>query len=92
MSYERGSIKVRKPDGEALQLRIGYTEAEMSFHDLRHYHASILLGEGAPLPDVSKRLGHASPDITAKIYAHAIEGNDARLAELAGNVMAGAGS
>ena len=29
-----------------------------------------------PLPDVSRRLGHANPHVTATIYAHALPGCD----------------
>lgn len=41
-------------------------------HDLRHTHASLLLAAGEPLTNVSQRLGHANPSITARIYAHFI--------------------
>jgi integrase len=42
-------------------------------HALRHTHASELLSKGTPIPVVSKRLGHANPNITLSIYAHALE-------------------
>ena len=42
----------------------------VSFHDLRHTHATILLEAGTPLKTVSERLGHSSIRITADIYAH----------------------
>ena len=44
----------------------------MRLHDLRHNNASHLLAAGRPVPEVSKHLGHASPEITMRIYAHAI--------------------
>jgi integrase len=47
-----------------------------SLHSLRHTHGSHLLAAGVPLTDVSKRLGHSSPHVTATIYAHALEGRD----------------
>jgi integrase len=40
------------------------------FHDLRHTAASLLLGEGVPVPVVSQLLGHADSSITLKVYAH----------------------
>jgi integrase len=46
-------------------------------HGLRHLHASLLLAEGLPLPEVSRRLGHASPAITMAIYSHAIRDDSA---------------
>jgi integrase len=52
-----------------------------SLHTLRHTHASHLLANGEPLTEVSKRLGHSSPEVTARIYAHAIEGRGRELAD-----------
>ena len=40
------------------------------FHDLRHSYATYLLHEKIPVTTVSVLLGHASPDITLKTYAH----------------------
>ncbi len=42
-------------------------------HDLRHTAASHLRADGVPLPEVSQILGHASPAITARVYAHAVK-------------------
>jgi integrase len=44
-------------------------------HGLRHLSASLLIAQNVPLPNVSRRLGHANPGITARIYSHAV-GND----------------
>jgi len=38
-------------------------------HDLRHGAASMLLGEGVPVPVVSALLGHRDPSITLRVYA-----------------------
>jgi integrase len=35
-----------------------------------------LLSEGVPIPTVSKRLGHANPTITSKLYSHALESDE----------------
>jgi integrase len=40
---------------------------------LRHTAASLMLAAGVPITDVSEILGHSSPAITARIYAHAYE-------------------
>ena len=40
------------------------------WHDLRHTFASLLIAEGLNVVFVSRQLGHASPDITLKVYAH----------------------
>lgn len=39
-------------------------------HDLRHSHASHLLARGVPIHIVSERLGHASIEITIRVYGH----------------------
>ena len=43
-------------------------------HDLRHTHASLLLGEGVHLKVVSERLGHSGIAITADLYSHVMPG------------------
>lgn len=55
---------------------------DASMHTLRHTHASNLLSKGVPLPAVSERLGHADPNITARIYSHALPADDSRAAEV----------
>jgi integrase len=47
-----------------------------TFHDLRHTCATLLLSEGEPITEVSKRLGHASPQITLTTYAHVLAHRD----------------
>jgi integrase len=42
----------------------------LSWHDLRHVCASLLIAEGGTVGYVSRILGHASPAITLSIYAH----------------------
>ena len=39
-------------------------------HDFRHAKASVMLNRGADLSTVQDILGHASPEITKRIYAH----------------------
>jgi integrase len=43
-------------------------------HDLRHTHATLLLGAGVPVKVVSERLGHASATITMNVYQHVMPG------------------
>jgi hypothetical protein len=43
---------------------------EMMHHRWRHTYASVQLGAGEDVIAVSHWMGHASPDITLKIYAH----------------------
>ena len=46
--------------------------APFRFHDFRHSCASHLLARGVPVPEVSRHLGHSSPQVTMTVYAHAI--------------------
>lgn len=45
----------------------------ISFHGLRHTHASYLLYSGVKMEYISKRLGHKNTAITRNIYAHLLE-------------------
>jgi integrase len=49
---------------------------QVRLHDLRHTHASHLLGGGADLNTVSARLGHATPAFTLSQYGHLLPGAD----------------
>jgi len=49
-------------------------------HIFRHSHASVLLKMTGDLAQVSRRLGHSNPVITARIYAHAMAQVDHSLA------------
>ena len=60
----------------------------LRFHALRHGAASLALLGGIPLPDVSRRLGHADPSITSKVYSHAI-GDGRRVAEAIERALGG---
>lgn len=39
-------------------------------HGLRHTYASMLIAAGVPVSEVSAQLGHASVDITLRVYTH----------------------
>jgi integrase len=48
----------------------------VTLHGLRHTSASMLLSSGVDVVTVSKRLGHADPSITLRVYAHIIGDSD----------------
>jgi integrase len=54
-------------------LRAGVVQQDgrplVTVHGLRHTCASILLARRMPLVVVSRHLGHADPNITARVYA-----------------------
>lgn len=59
------SAGVEAPDGQRL-----------SPHVLRHYFASLLIGQGLSVVYVSKQLGHADGNITLSTYAHLFDQAD----------------
>lgn len=53
---------------------------DMGFHNLRHTHASQLIDSNVDIVTISRRLGHAKPDITLRIYAHLFRKDDGKAA------------
>ena len=53
---------------------------EVTFHALRHTHASQLIDAGVDIVTISKRLGHAKPDITLRVYSHLFRKDDSKAA------------
>jgi integrase len=65
-------------DWGALAARIGMPE--ITFHGLRHTHASQLISADVDIVTISKRLGHAKPSVTLAIYAHMFTTDDRKAA------------
>ena len=55
--------------------------SDVTFHALRHTHASQLIDAGVDIVTISKRLGHSKPDITLRVYAHLFRKDDGKAAE-----------
>ena len=51
------------------------------FHDLRHSHAAMLIGQGTHPKVIQERLGHASIKTTLDVYGHLYEGLDEAAAD-----------
>jgi integrase len=62
---------------------------DVTFHALRHTHASQLIDAGVDIVSISKRLGHAKPDITLKVYAHLFRNDDSKCAAAINAAMSG---
>jgi integrase len=62
---------------------------QASFHDLRHFYASLLIAEGAPVTEVQARLGHASATETLNCYSHLWPDSDARTRTAVDRVLGG---
>ncbi len=92
-TYRDNGLVFCKPDGsfyrpDSITCRVTELARKLDFpkgvtlHVLRHSHASQLLSKGAPLPVVSKRLGHASPNVTLGIYAHSLQADELAAAKI----------
>jgi integrase len=63
-----------------------------TFHALRHTHASQLIDAGIDIVTISKRLGHAKPDITLRVYAHLFRKDDSKASDAINATLAGLGA
>ena len=61
---------------------------DVRFHDLRHAVATSLLAGGFDPAVVAGRLGHSSPLVTMRVYAHALESRDRQAAGVMGSLLA----
>ena len=43
------------------------------FHDLRHYHASVMVAVGAPDKYISSDMGHSSMEMVRRVYGHVMK-------------------
>ena len=59
----------------------------VTFHSLRHSHASALIRAGLDVVRVSRQLGHSKPTITLSTYAHEFEAIDTGAADAIGKVL-----
>jgi integrase len=58
---------------------------QVTFHSLRHSHASMLISKGVDILTISRRPGHSKAAITLDVYGHLIGGAD----EAAADAIAG---
>jgi integrase len=55
---------------------------------LRHFSATQAIAAGGDVVTVSKRLGHADPSVTLRVYSHAVKQRDCEVAASLGRVLA----
>lgn len=60
---------------------------DLHLHSLRHSFASIAISGGAPIPAVSRLLGHSSTRTTTDIYVHAIQSTQVATAAQVGSIF-----
>lgn len=82
-----------KPDGlstwwRSLRDTMGFHN--LTLHELRHTHATLLLASGVDIKTVSTRLGHSSAAITIDMYAHAMPETDRGAALMMGSILSDA--
>jgi integrase len=61
---------------------------QISFHGMRHTHATLLLLAGVNVKAVSTRLGHSSIQITLDTYAHVLPEMEQHAAQAIGDALA----
>ncbi|MFH5182904.1 tyrosine-type recombinase/integrase [Paenibacillus sp. TAB 01] len=59
----------------------------ITFHDLRHTHATLLLTQGIHPKVVAERLGHADMRVTLEIYSHVLPHMQKDAAEKVGKLL-----
>lgn len=82
--------RLMKPDtltGAFIRLARGCGLEGVRFHDLRHTHATLLLGTGTPMHVVQSRLGHQSITTTVDIYGHVLAEADVAAGEAFGRAV-----
>jgi integrase len=62
--------------------------ADITFHALRHTHASQLIDAGVDVVTISRRLGHSSPNVTLGTYAHFFRQQDDKAARAINEALA----
>ena len=60
---------------------------QVTFHALRHTHASALIAAKIDVVKVSRRLGHSTPTITLDVYAHLFAETDTDCADAIEGVL-----
>lgn len=60
----------------------------LTFHDLRHVHASLLLAHNIDVVSVAARMGHSDPSVTLRVYSYALPARDHDAAEYFDHLLA----
>ncbi len=79
-ALDGGPQAPRQLSGDWREVREAAGVGEVTFHALRHTHASQLIDANIDIVTISKRLGHASPNITLQVYAHLFQKRDDKAA------------
>jgi integrase len=88
-ALDGGPQSPRNLSGDWVEVVTALDIEPVTFHALRHTHASQLIDANVDMVKISKRLGHASPTITLQVYAHLFRKRDDVSAEAINNALAG---
>ena len=53
-------------------------EVQFTVHDLRHFHASLMIDQGMQPRQLMEHMGHSSINVTMDVYGHLFKDEDAR--------------
>ncbi|HHY47493.1 MAG TPA: site-specific integrase [Firmicutes bacterium] len=82
--FDRGDGRPHHPDSITMWFRKFLRKhgiSDVSFHKLRHTHASLLLNAGINPKVIQERLGHSSISVTMDIYGHLMPGMQEQAAD-----------
>jgi integrase len=86
--YDGGLAFNRNAASGAWQrMREKVPEAGAGWHQLRHYHASVLISGGLSPVAVAHRLGHQDATETLQTYAHLFQDDDVRAARISDGLV-----
>lgn len=67
------ALTARQINGRFTKMLSALQIPHFRFHDLRHYHASVLLAMGVPNKYAQERLGHATDNMLKTVYQHTMQ-------------------
>ncbi|WP_244834180.1 site-specific integrase [Clostridium sp. BJN0001] len=83
--YKKSIDDIKK---EKRNISKGYKHlSQISFHGLRHTHATILISSGENIKVVSERLGHTDIRMTLNTYTHVMENMKSKTANLLDDIF-----
>lgn len=86
--HDAGVVQVWKYEAVWVNARKSLPEIGPGWHQLRHYHASVLISHGFSPVAVAARLGHKDANETLRTYAHMWDSDGSAMAAVADTVVA----
>lgn len=86
--HEDGKMRVWKFRYIWREVKLLLPEIGPGWHQLRHYHASVLIAHGFSPVAVAARLGHKDANETLRTYSHMWDNDSSNMAEIADAIVA----